>query len=69
MTHQDLNHRFKPGQSVQVTRSRLSTTPAGQYKIVRALPPTGDGLRYRVKSEKEFCERVVDERLMALQDF
>lgn len=55
-------HRFQVGQSVSVAPSRFSTAPEGRYRIVRVLPLAGINLQYRVKSDLEACERVVEER-------
>lgn len=57
---------YEPGQTVQVAHTRVGATPAGRYVVVRALPSDGGARRYRVKGETENCERVVDERVMAL---
>jgi hypothetical protein len=64
-----ISPRYKVGQTVLVGASRMNTAPPGRYKIVSPMP-SGDGsVRYRVKGEKETCERVVEERLMELQEF
>lgn len=59
---------YQPGQTVFVPFSRISGTPSGRYRIVRALPSGGGAVRYRVKGETEACERVIDERVMELQE-
>ncbi|MEJ0060305.1 MAG: hypothetical protein WDM79_12305 [Terricaulis sp.] len=61
--------RYKAGQTVLIGASRMNTAPAGRYTIVMPLPSGGGAMRYRVKGEKEACERVVEERLMELQEF
>jgi hypothetical protein len=52
---------YSAGQRVNVLRTRLSQAPGGIYKIIRALPDDGRPTRYRVKSDGEAFERIIDE--------
>jgi hypothetical protein len=58
--------RYRPGQTVRLTRSFPNKAAAeGDYKIVRQLPDNGGELQYRVKSVREPHERVVKESELA----
>jgi hypothetical protein len=52
---------FSAGQRVSVMGKREVHAPGGIYKIIRALPSDGGPIRYRMKSEGETFERIVDE--------
>lgn len=54
--------KFSAGQRVSVSRSLRVASPAGFFSIVRPLPEAQNGrVQYRVKSETEAFERIVDE--------
>jgi hypothetical protein len=58
-------HKFKIGQSVQVTTGPFGRGAATSiYKITQLLPPEGDDYQYRIKSANEPHERVVKESQM-----
>jgi hypothetical protein len=61
-------HKFKVGQSVNLTPNRLEGhVPAGTYTIQRPLPIEARGIEYRVKNTRDGHERVVHEsRLTAV---
>jgi hypothetical protein len=52
---------FRAGQRVNVMRTRASLAPGGIYKVIRALPSDGGPIRYRMKSDTETFERILDE--------
>ena len=52
---------FSAGQRVNVLRTRQPHAPGGIYKIIRALPSDGGPIRYRMKSDGETFERIMDE--------
>jgi hypothetical protein len=55
-------HKFKVGQTVQLTEGRRHvTTSAIGYKVVRQLPESDGERSYRIKSVDETFERVVNE--------
>ncbi len=55
-------HRFRPGQKVQLARIHPFQPAAdGQYEVVRQLPDINGELQYRIKSLSEPHERVVKE--------
>jgi hypothetical protein len=59
---------FGAGQRVSVAHAGRVSTPAGIYNIVRALPAERGPVQYRIKSDTEAFERIVDEtRLEAVQ--
>jgi hypothetical protein len=54
--------RFKPGQSVRLSRdSPYRNAVAGDYKVVCELPSRDGEAQYRIKSSNEPHERVVKE--------
>jgi len=53
--------RFSAGQRVSLSHARAPLAPGSVYKIVRALPAEGRPVQYRVKSDGESFERIVDE--------
>lgn len=58
---------FGAGQRVNVAHSGRVSTPGGIYNIVRALPAERGPIQYRIKSDTEAFERIVDEsRIEAL---
>ena len=52
---------FDAGQRVTVARAGRVSVPAGNYRIVRALPSERGPMQYRIKSDTEPFERIVDE--------
>jgi hypothetical protein len=56
------SRRFSPGQRVIIPRAKPPLDAGKVYRIVRR-EPTEDGARtqYRIKSENDAFERVVDE--------
>jgi hypothetical protein len=63
-----MKHKFAAGQRVRIRATRTAFPMAnGSFKILATLPieRTGD-LRYRIKSESEGFERVVDESTLTL---
>jgi hypothetical protein len=52
---------FSAGERVNVMRKREVHAPGGIYKIIRALPADGGPIKYRMKSDSETFERIVDE--------
>lgn len=64
-----MTFKFKAGQRVIVDASKLQSAPKGRYRIVGALPAAPGGHRqYRIKSEVEPHERVVDESALEAED-
>jgi hypothetical protein len=62
-----MTHRFAVGQRVRLSARRGTPTSSGAFKILRALPIERAGeVRYRIKSEAEQFERVVDETSLTL---
>ncbi|MEQ1617259.1 MAG: hypothetical protein ABL883_02810 [Terricaulis sp.] len=60
---------FGAGQRVNVAHAGRVSTPAGIYNVVRALPAEHGPVQYRIKSDTEAFERIVDEtRLEAVQN-
>ena len=58
----DDEHRFRPGQKVQLHRGYPYNSAAdGDYEIVGRLPNSGGECQYRIKSMREPHERVVKE--------
>lgn len=58
-------HKFKPGQTVTVVVRRYESTPAGRFRIVRALPTEQGIKQYRIQSVMDGHERVVSEAEIA----
>jgi hypothetical protein len=55
-----MNHRFKIGQTVQLTRDSLRVANDNHFKILALRPPeTGDDPLYLVKSDSERHQRIV----------
>ena len=52
-------HRFKIGQSVQLTRDNLRTVNEGYFRILALRPSDGNDPLYLVKSESERHQRIV----------
>jgi hypothetical protein len=63
-----MRHRFATGQRVRLRPShRALPASSGSFKIMATLPIEGTGeIRYRIKSEAENFERVVDESTLSL---
>jgi hypothetical protein len=60
----DVIHRFKIGQIVDLMPMRFRAAPAGKYEIRQLMPVSdidSESPRYRVKSVAEKHERVVPE--------
>ena len=53
--------RFSAGDRVAITRSVGFAAPSGQYREVTALPRDAGPQQYRVRSDGETFDRVVDE--------
>jgi len=57
-----MNHRFRLGQMVRLSRgSSYQSLAEGTYQIVRQLPYGEGDFQYRIKSAREQHERVVKE--------
>ncbi|SFV38616.1 hypothetical protein SAMN05216456_3527 [Devosia crocina] len=55
-------HRFKTGQMLELRASpRQSIRPSGPCEVISCLPHEGGPLLYRVRSQREIIDRVVDE--------
>jgi hypothetical protein len=55
-------HRYSLGQSVRLKRSfNTVQEPREIYRITARLPPRGDSLQYRIRSEAERHERMATE--------
>jgi hypothetical protein len=54
------DHKFKIGQIVNYTSGPYGRA-TGLFKITQLLPPEGDDMQYRIKSDSEPHERVVKE--------
>lgn len=60
---------FVVGQRVSVSEMGRLTAPRGLYNIVRALPASPGPALYRIKSDTESFERIIDGgRLTAIND-
>lgn len=55
--------KFAAGQRVSLVgvRSFSASAPKGVYRVVAALPMEGGQQRYRVRSDGEMYDRIVDE--------
>jgi hypothetical protein len=53
--------KFSAGQRASIARGGLVGGPAGFVSIIAALPKDAGPQRYRVKTEGETFERVIDE--------
>ena len=60
------DHKFKPGQSVELRPKMGSWSRADTFSIVRTMPPEGRENQYRLKSKRDGHERVAAERDIAL---
>jgi hypothetical protein len=56
-----MTSKFLSGQNVRLCRSLFHGWADGEYKIIRSLPENRGEQQYRVKSEQESHERVVNE--------
>jgi hypothetical protein len=54
-------YKFKNGQQVTMDRSKMFSSAPGTYRITAVLPESGGRRQYRIKSELERHERVVEE--------
>ena len=62
------DHKFKPGQSVELRGRKGSWSPTGPFSVVRPLPPQGRENQYRLKSKADGQELVATESdLLLLQ--
>lgn len=57
----DLIHKFKIGQTVELIPSTFRSAARGHYEIVSLRPGDGGNPQYRIKSKSESHERVVSE--------
>jgi hypothetical protein len=60
--------KFGAGQGVTLARPQLFHAP-GAYVIVGLEPGTGGAARYRVRSEAEAFDRIVDESVLESSSF
>lgn len=56
--------KFSAGERVSVARGGGVGTPAGQFRVVSALPQGSGPQQYRVRSETEQFDRIVEEPRM-----
>jgi len=61
-----LTHKFKVGQTVDLTPSMARSAAKGPYQIVSLRPADGEIPRYQIKSRSEPHERVVAENDLTL---
>jgi len=54
-----MSHKFKVGQSVQLTRDSVRMTQAGSFRILALRPSEDDDPKYLIKSDAERCQRIV----------
>ena len=54
-------HKFKIGAMVNFTPAANPFARRGRYKVVRLMPPEGDGNKYRVQCLADGHERVASE--------
>jgi hypothetical protein len=65
MTH----HKYKIGQFVNYSPSRLGVPPAATgYEVIRLLPTEGGDILYRIKSRSEAFERIAKEQDLSRRD-
>ncbi len=57
-------HKFRIGQTVQLTRDSLRTVNSGSFRILALRPSEGDDPLYLVKSDAERCQRIVAQSAM-----
>ena len=55
-------HKFRIGQAVEFSPSRMTEAARGGYSVVRLMPEEKDGPHYRIKSKHEHHERIAHER-------
>lgn len=60
--------KFSVGQRVSVSEMGRLTAPGGVYNIVRALPASPGPAQYRIKSDTEPFERIIDGGRLAAID-
>jgi len=59
---------FAPGQRVSVSPTGRLSAPEGSYNIVRVLPAAPGPTQYRIKSDTEPFDRIIDEGRLAAID-
>jgi hypothetical protein len=52
-------HRFRIGQTVQLTRDNLRVANDSHFRILALRPSDGDDPLYLVKSDSERCQRII----------
>ena len=58
---------FGAGQRVSVSEMGRLTAPGGVYSVVRAMPSSSGPTQYKIKSDTEAFERIIEEsRLVAV---
>jgi len=57
-------HKFRIGQTVQLTRDGLRVMNENQFRILALRPYEGDDPLYLVKSDGERCQRIVAQSAM-----
>ena len=63
-------HRFTAGQMLDLRSApRLSNRPSGPCEVISCLPHEKGPILYRVRSQREAVERVVDEADLSPSDF
>ena len=55
-------HKFRAGQTVEFSPSRMQQAERGAYNVIRCVPEEKDGPHYRIKSENEHHDRIAHER-------
>jgi hypothetical protein len=61
-------HRFDVGDSVFLKRGIPQyNAPAGQFEILGQLPARDGEMQYRIKSDREICQRVAGEDQLDLR--
>lgn len=62
------SHRFKVGQTLNYSASRMGNpSPPQPCKVMRLLPAEGGQFQYRIKCNSESVERVVKEAALSLR--
>jgi hypothetical protein len=59
------DHKFRIGQIVNYTSGPYGRA-SGLFKVTQLLPPEGDDMQYRIKSDTEPHERVVKESQLSV---
>ena len=60
--------KFSAGQRVSIGRGGAFSSLSGSFRIVAVLPEEAGGQKYRVRSDGELFDRVIDEaRLQAVR--